>query len=181
MTSARTMSIVLSRVSRALTRLAITFATLSLLSCSMSFDSPWEKKAPEIPQKAPARTQTTPGQPEDRSLSSSGALPVAGDSGRKWKRYMTDDEDIRYFCDEEAITKSKGVIQMWRKREFPPGASQKAIVTLDEIDCSNARFRTLELLVTYSDGTTGRSSEATRWVKIYANSSEEYLLGEYCK
>jgi hypothetical protein len=70
---------------------------------------------------------------------------------------------------------------MWRKREFPPGAAQKEIVTLDEIDCRKTRYRTLELRVTYWDGTTGRSDNATQWVKIYKNSSEAYLMGEHCK
>lgn len=182
MSSARSMSILPSRVSRALMQLTITFAILSLVSCSMSFDSPWENKASEIPQKAPAKTQKAPGQPEDQSLSSSSrALPVAGDSGRKWNKYMTDEEDVRYFCDEGAIAKSKGMVQIWTKREFPSGASQRAIVTLEEIDCSKARYRTLELHVTYSDGTTGRSNEATRWAKIHENSNEEFLLHENCK
>jgi hypothetical protein len=70
---------------------------------------------------------------------------------------------------------------MWIKREFPPGAAQKEIVTLDEIDCREAQYRTLELRVTYRDGRTGRTDKATEWVKIYENSNEEYLMGEYCK
>ena len=73
---------------------------------------------------------------------------------------MTDEDDIRYFRDEDAIIRSpKNIIQMWRKREFPPGATQKEIVTLDEIDCGKARYRTLDLRVTYRDGRTGEPTK----------------------
>jgi hypothetical protein len=153
---------------------------LSLVSCSLNFDMPWDRNVADNPQKKTAKAETAPTQPESRpapELSS-----VAGDEGRKWTKYMTDEEDIKHFCDEDAIVRpSKGIIQIWRKREFPPGATQKAIVTLDEIDCRKAECRTLELRVTYRDGTTGKSDKPTGWIKIYANSDEEYLMGEYCK
>jgi len=181
MTSKSSVNINLSRSSRALTQLTIIFAMLFLLSCSMSFDAPWDNKPTEISQKPPTRTATAATQQESQSAPFSSALPVEGDAGRKWNKYMTDDDDIKYFCDEGAVSKSNGKVQVWIKREFPTGASQRAIVTLYEIECSKASFRTLELHVTYADGKTGRSTEATKWVKIFANSNEEYLLGEYCK
>ena len=180
MTTTRAMGIVPSRPHRALLELIIILSILSLVSCSFNFDMPGDKNVADGYQKRTTGSETGPAQPESQPrpvLSSS-----AGEDGRKWTSYTTDDGDTKYFYDKDAIMRSSNnIIQMWRKREFPPGAAQERIVTLDEIDCRKTQYRTLELRVTYSDGTTGRSNEATRWVKIHANSSEEYLMRENCK
>jgi hypothetical protein len=180
MTTTRTMRISPSRPGRVLSKLIMILSILSLVSCSLSFDSPWDKKVADGSQKKTSKTEAAPAQPASQPPPR--LVSDAGDDGRKWSRYMTDDDDVRYLLDKDAITQlPKNIVRMWRKREFPPGATQKTIVTLDEIDCRKAELRTLELHVTYSDGSTGRSTEATRWVKIYSNSSEEYLMDEHCK
>ena len=178
MATTRTMGIVTSRPRRALSELIIILSALSLVSCS--FNLPRDRNVADGSQKKSTKTETASAQPGTQpppQLFSTGGMYY-----RNWTKYMTDDDDIKYFCDEGAIIQSpKNTVQMWIKREFPPGAAQKEIVTLDEIDCREAQYRTLELRVTYRDGRTGRTDKATEWVKIYENSNEEYLMGEYCK
>jgi hypothetical protein len=70
---------------------------------------------------------------------------------------------------------------MWRKRVFPSWAFQKEIVTLDELNCQEARYRTRELRVTYGDGKTQTSDKVTPWANVFSSSPEEYLMNEYCK
>ena len=111
---------------------------LPLVACSLNFNVPWDKSAADNYQTTTTRTKTAPVQPENQP--SIAVSPSAVEDGRKWTRYMTDDNDIRYFCDEETITQpSKNTVQMWRKREFPAGSAQRQIVTYDEIDCKKGR------------------------------------------
>jgi len=70
---------------------------------------------------------------------------------------------------------------MWRKRVFPSWAFQKEIVTLDDLDCREARYRTREVRVAHWDGAAQTSDEITAWANIYSSSPEEYLMDEYCK
>jgi hypothetical protein len=96
--------------------------------------------------------------------------------------YMEDAHGVEYFYDKDTIAHpSKDLVQMWRKREFSSGASQKEIVALDEIDCRGARYRSLELRVTDRDGAIRTFDKATSWVKVYVDSAEEYLMDKYCK
>jgi hypothetical protein len=108
---------------------------------------------------------------------------AADEPERKWTSYMRDRElGVEYFYDKEALIKpSKDLFQMWRKRVFPAGATQKEIVTLDEMDCRAARYRALELRVTYWDGTTKAYNTVNPWANVYANSVEEFLMDENCK
>jgi len=179
MTTTRTMSIASSQSRRTL--LIIILFTLSLVSCSFNFDMPWDnKKVPEVTQKKVTKPETAQQQAGDQSppmLSSS-----ACEEGRKWIRYKTDEDDLKYFYDEEAVSRTPGsIVQIWRKREFPSGAGQRQIVTHDEINCRKGEYRTLELCVTYWDGTTGRSEKPTGWADIYANTHEAYFRSELCK
>ncbi len=108
--------------------------------------------------------------------------PVSDEAGRKWTSYTEDDNGVEYFYDKDTIAHpSKDLVQMWRKREFPSGASQKEIVTLDEIDCRGARYRSLELRVTHRDGTIQTFNKVAPWATIYVDSAEEYLMNEHCK
>jgi hypothetical protein len=108
--------------------------------------------------------------------------PVSDETGRKWTSYAEDGNGIEYFYDKDTIAHpSKDLVQVWRKREFPSGASQKEIVAHDEIDCPGARYRSLELSVTYRDGTIRTFNKVTSWANIYADSAEEYLMNEHCK
>ncbi len=100
---------------------------------------------------------------------------------RKWTNYRKDTMDVEYYYDQEAVLRpSKNVIQVWRKRVFPTREHQKEIVTFDEINCRLQQYRTLELRVIRWDDTIQTSSKPTPWQKIWAGSSEEYLLDEVC-
>jgi hypothetical protein len=107
----------------------------------------------------------------------------AEDTHRKWTSYMKEpDSKVEYFYDAETLIKpSNGLLQMWRKKVFPAGAAQKEIVTLDEIDCREARYRSLELIVTYWDGTTRRYDTPSPWANVYTSSVEEFLMDQHCK
>ena len=108
--------------------------------------------------------------------------PVKDATGRTWTRYFANDDGLEWFLDEgPPLQPSRDVVQMWRKRVFPSWAFQKEIVTLDDLDCRGARYRTCELRVTYWDGKTQTSDKVTPWANVFSISPEEYLMDEYCK
>lgn len=107
--------------------------------------------------------------------------PITDETGRTWTLYFRNDDGVKWYLDQNSFEPSRTLIQMWRKRVFPQWAKQKEIVTLDEINCRQTRFRTLQLRVTHWDGRTQMSDKVTPWAKIYSSSAEEYLTGEYCK
>ena len=125
----------------------------------------------------------TGGSPQsDSSAQPASKLPVSDETGRKWTSYAEDGNGIEYFYDKDTIAHpSKDLVRMWRKREFPSRAAQKEIVTLDEIDCRGARYRSVELRVTDRDGTIRTFDKVSPWAKIYEDSAEDYLMGKYCK
>jgi hypothetical protein len=108
--------------------------------------------------------------------------PTSDETGRKWTSYWKNDKGIESFCDLDSLMQPhKGFIQMWKKRVFPSGSAQKEIATRDEINCREAQWRTLELRVTYWDGTTRATDQAVSWGNVYTNSPEEYLMDQHCK
>jgi hypothetical protein len=102
-------------------------------------------------------------------------------TGRTWTLYFRNDDGLEWFLDEGGLQPSGSAIQMWRKRLFPRWAFQKEIVTLDEINCREARYRTRELRVTPWDGASQTSDKVTPWANVFSGSPEEYLMNEYCK
>jgi hypothetical protein len=107
--------------------------------------------------------------------------PVKDASGRTWTQYFRNDDGVEWFLDEGSLKLSGSVIELWRKTVFPRWAFQNEIVTLDEINCRQQRYRTRELRVTLWDGKTQTSDKVTPWANIYSASPEEYLMGEHCK
>jgi hypothetical protein len=107
--------------------------------------------------------------------------PVKDAAGRTWTRYLRNDDGVEWFLDEgPPLEASHWAIQLWRKRVFPSWAFQKEIVTLDELNCREARYRTRELRVTYWDGKTQTSDKVTPWANVFTESPEEYLMNGYC-
>ncbi len=102
-------------------------------------------------------------------------------TGRTWTPYFRNDDGVEWFLDESALQPSGGVIQIWRMRVFPRWAFQKEIVTLDDLDCREARYRTRELRVTPWDGPPQTSDRITLWANVFSSSPEEYLMNQYCK
>lgn len=109
---------------------------------------------------------------------------------RKWEFYVKDSGGVSYYFDKETITfPSKNVMHVWRKREFPlekPGAGRtssnmKEIVALDEFDCRDGRYRSLEVQGLKWDGTTTEIfRKPTPWGAIYDDTAEIYFLDNYC-
>jgi hypothetical protein len=128
---------------------------------------------------APSRRSAMPGKEKKEQISKPA---VSDEAGRKWTSYAEDGNGVEYFYDKDTIARpSIDLVRMWRKREFPSGAGQRQIVSLDEIDCRGARYRSVELRVTYRDGTSRAFDKVAPWVKVYIDSAEEYLMGEQCR
>ena len=178
MTMTCILGIVPSRSREVLLKLVIILSVLSLVSCSS--DLPRNKKSADGSQEKTTNTGTVSAQSGSQRLPA--VSSSAGEDGRKWTMYLIDQNDTKLFYDQNGVMQSsKNIVQIWRKREFSPGAPQRQIVTLDEIDCRKAQYRTLVLGVAYWNGTTGRSDNPTRWMKILKGSGEAYLKGQYCQ
>jgi hypothetical protein len=101
---------------------------------------------------------------------------------RKWTSYMRGKDGTQYFYDKGAVIETpQGYLQVWRKRVFPAGAAQKEIMTFDQLGCGfREEYRTLQLSVTYWDGTIKEYEKFSPWAHIYTNSPEQYLVDHHC-
>jgi hypothetical protein len=100
----------------------------------------------------------------------------------KWLEYIKDGRGVTYFYDKENITyPSSGIIKVWRKREFPVRSGQKAIVTLDEIDCFNQKYHSLQIQVVRWDDTVETFNRVQDWITIWGETPEEWFLDNSCK
>ena len=106
--------------------------------------------------------------------------PVRGADGRTWTIYFRNDDGVEWFLDEGTLKRTRDGIEIWRRRTFPHWAFQKEIVTLDALNCSEERYRALELRVTGWDGSSQRTDKASPWANVYSNSPEHYLMKVYC-
>jgi len=108
---------------------------------------------------------------------------AAEDSERNWTMYMRGRDGTEYYYDKQAVLETpQRYLQVWRKRVFKKGAAQKEIITFDQLACDfREEFRTLQMTVTYWDGTSKVYSNFTQWAHIYTNSPEQYLVDEHCK
>jgi hypothetical protein len=107
--------------------------------------------------------------------------PVKDATGKAWTRYFRNDDGVEWFLEEAPPSVSGNTLTMWRRRTFPTWAFQKEIVTLDELNCRQARYRTRELKVTNWDGSSQTSDKVTPWAPVISNSPEDYLMKELCK
>ena len=106
--------------------------------------------------------------------------PVRGEGGRAWTRYFRNEDGVEWFLDGGTFKRTRDGIELWRRRTFPRWAFQKEIVTLDDLNCREERYRTLELRVTGWDGSSRTSDRMTPWANVYSSSPEHYLMQEYC-
>lgn len=102
---------------------------------------------------------------------------------RKWTSYMRErDRSVEYFYDKDAMVKTpQGMLNVWRERVFAKGAAQKEIITFDNIDCQEGKYRSFQLTVVYWDGTSKTYDKPAEWAYVYPNSPEEYLMDEHCR
>jgi len=141
-----------------------------------------EKELTELQQRLAKLERAMRGESTPQTPPPPPEKPVKDATGRTWTRYFANDDGLEWFLDEgPPLQPSRDVVQMWRKRVFPSWAFQKEIVTLDDLDCREARYRTRELRVTYWDGKTQTSDKVTPWANVFSSSPEEYLMNEYCK
>jgi hypothetical protein len=100
----------------------------------------------------------------------------------KWLEYTKDGRGLVYYYDKENITfPSSGMIKVWRKREFPVRAGQKAVISLDEIDCFKQKYRSVQMQVVKWDDTVQTHSNVQDWMTIWGESPEEWFLDNTCK
>ena len=76
---------------------------------------------------------------------------------------------------------SKTLVHVWRRRTFPLHSPQKEIIAFDEIDCDDARYRSLKVEGVYWDGKTKMFNVVSPWTRIYADSPDEVLYIDVCK
>lgn len=100
----------------------------------------------------------------------------------KWEKYDTDSNGVQYFYDRGSISyASPNVLQVRRQRIFPQEAQYTRVITLDQIDCTEQRYRTMEITVTNKDGSTQEFKKASRWAYIHLGMPEGYFLREHCE
>ncbi|MGD0487277.1 MAG: hypothetical protein ABSB94_08795 [Syntrophorhabdales bacterium] len=126
------------------------------------------------------------GQAEPATLSetSSGSAEVAGKEGRerKWENYASDAHGVDYYVERESVAyPSKTLVRAWRKRTFPINSPQKEIIAFDEIDCNEARYRSLKIEGVYWDGRTRTFNVVSPWIRIFTDSPDEVLYLDVCK
>ena len=117
-----------------------------------------------------AKSAAAQAEPAKLSATSSGAAEEAGKEGRerKWENYASDSNGVDYYVERETITyPSKTLVRAWRRRTFPIHSPQKEIISFDEIDCNEARYRSLEVEGVYWDGKTKTFKVVSPWIRIY--------------
>jgi len=101
---------------------------------------------------------------------------------RKWESYASDRHMVDYYYDKESVTfPSKTLVRAWRKRVFLPKSPQKEIISYDEIDCNNARYRSLEIEGVFWDGTSKTYKKISEWTPIYEGTPDEAFYLDRCK
>jgi hypothetical protein len=105
----------------------------------------------------------------------------AAEGDHKWEQYSKDKQGLTFYYDKTSITyPSAGVIKVWRKRSFPVRASQKELISLDEIDCLKQKYRSVQMQVVQWDDTAETFNKVAEWSVIYGDSPEEILLDTAC-
>ena len=136
--------------------------------------------------KANKEGKSAAAQAEPAKVSATGSAPTeeAGNEWRerKWENYASDSNRVDYYVDKESITyPSKTLVRAWRRRTFPIHSPQKEIIAFDEIDCDEARYRSLKVEGIYWDGRTQVFNVVSPWTRIYSDSPDEVLFLDVCK
>jgi hypothetical protein len=128
-----------------------------------------------------AAGQAEPAKPGETS---SGSAEAAGGEGRerKWENYASDAHGVDYYVERESVAyPSKTLVRAWRRRTFPINSPQKEIIAFDEIDCNEARYRSLKIEGVYWDGKIRTFNVVSPWIRIFADSPDEVLYLDVCK
>ena len=148
---------------------------LSMVACSLFRSARANKDG------GSAAGQAEASKPSETNSASAGEMAKEGRE-RKWENYATGPHTIGYYVERESITyPSKTLVHAWRKRVFPPHSPQKEIISFDEIDCNEARYRSLEIEGVYWDDKVKTFKVVSPWVRISKGSPDEVLYLDVCK
>jgi hypothetical protein len=101
---------------------------------------------------------------------------------RKWEMYASDRHMVDYYFDRDNVTyPSRTLVRAWRRRVFPERSPQKEIISFDEIDCSNAKYRHLGTEAVYWNGTTKAFKVVSDWIPVFVNTPDEAFMLDRCK
>jgi hypothetical protein len=103
---------------------------------------------------------------------------------RQWEQYEQDKGKTVYYFEKDSLSyPSPHIIHVWRKRTFPTrSSSHKEIVSFDEIDCKNDKYRSLEVqALNWDDTPTPIYRKPSPWTNIYQDTPDEYFLDNFCR
>lgn len=138
-------------------------SALLVIGCSMTRSGKAAKDAQQFKQAQQAKAEPIP--------------------DKKWESYGNDGRGVEYFYQKESISfPTKSMVRVWRKRTFRQSAELKEIIALDEIDCKNEKYRSVQSQGVRQDGsTTEMYVTPSPWYTIYDESADDFFLNTSCK
>lgn len=104
---------------------------------------------------------------------------------RKWKYYATGEDRTKHYYDLESTAKvSDTIVRVWEKTTTSEASTSltKELKTFREIDCSQRRYRVLEMQVEFRDGSEKEQSFSNpKWMNIPQNTWLDTLYEILCK
>jgi len=144
------------------------FATVVITGCSMLKSGKTDRKA-----ATPAARIEAPKPAE---------VAVMEEPPDKWEQFDTDESNVKYFLNKESVSyPARNRIRFWLRRVFPERASQKEIISLNELNCNEQRYRSIHTLITKRDGSVESFTKTTPWINIYRSTSEGYFQDKFCE
>ncbi len=109
---------------------------------------------------------------------------------RTWEFYAKDNGGVSYYFDKGAVSfPSRNIIHVWRRKVFSAqtatarhtASNQKEIIAFEEFDCTQDRYRSLEVQGLNWDGTTTQIfRKPSPWTPIFPDMADDYFLDNYC-
>jgi hypothetical protein len=103
----------------------------------------------------------------------------------KWKYYATGEDRTKHYYDSESIAYiSSNIVRVWEKTTTSEASTSltKELKTLREIDCSQRRYRILEMHVEFRDESEKEQSFSNpKWMDIPQNTWLDTLYEILCK
>jgi hypothetical protein len=102
---------------------------------------------------------------------------------KEWKEHARVKLGIQYYYEKDSIEyPSRGMMKIWRKRVLPARMSDKEIISLDQFDCKEQKYRSVFIqVVRKNDMVDTFKKPSEDWNQIFPDSPEEYFLDIYCK
>ncbi len=117
---------------------------------------------------------------ESKNIGAADAVDKDAEGG-KWERYGSDRYGVGYYYEKKSVSyPSKGFVHVRRKRVFPDRAPQKQLVEIDEIDCKETTYRSLELVTVFKDDSSKTFNKISPWTYVFPGSADETLMLNVC-